>query len=396
MSVSGQPFRPRGDACAQATVPPGTFPSGPSPRTISATAVHAVHGESKRTHVAHITHRTRPATGRAAAGSRAGRRAGTGIGVAARLHVDRGRGHPRRRAGAGGGARGVAARHPPPPPGRGRQCLARPLRGLGGQRAASPGRGDRGPVRRVQRLPAHPRRAAPPGRRADRRGHGPRAARAAPQRRDHHRGHGQRPGPHLHRAARQDLSASTARSSTTSTCCGSSTGSSRPLGRRIDETSPRVDARLPDGSRVNAIIEPLSLIGPVITIRKFSARAVHGRRPHPVRHGDARDVRLPPRVHRGAPQRVRLRRHGLRQDDDAQRPLVVHPRTTSGSSRSRTRPSSSSARSTSSRSRRGRRTSRARARSRSATCCATRCTCAPTGSSSASAARARRWTCSRP
>jgi len=45
-----------------------------------------------------------------------------------------------------------------------------------------------------------------------------------------------------------------------------------PLGRRIDQTSPRVDARLADGSRVNAIIEPLSLIGPVITIRKFSAK----------------------------------------------------------------------------------------------------------------------------
>ena len=44
-----------------------------------------------------------------------------------------------------------------------------------------------------------------------------------------------------------------------------------PLGRRIDESSPRVDARLPDGSRVNAIIEPLSLVGPVITIRKFAA-----------------------------------------------------------------------------------------------------------------------------
>jgi pilus assembly protein CpaF len=43
-----------------------------------------------------------------------------------------------------------------------------------------------------------------------------------------------------------------------------------PLGRRIDETSPRVDARLPDGSRVNAIVAPLSLIGPVITVRKFS------------------------------------------------------------------------------------------------------------------------------
>ena len=45
-----------------------------------------------------------------------------------------------------------------------------------------------------------------------------------------------------------------------------------PLGRRIDQTSPRVDARLPDGSRVNCIIEPLSLIGPVITVRKFAAR----------------------------------------------------------------------------------------------------------------------------
>jgi len=45
-----------------------------------------------------------------------------------------------------------------------------------------------------------------------------------------------------------------------------------PLGRRIDDSSPRVDARLPDGSRVNAVVEPLSLIGPVITIRKFSAR----------------------------------------------------------------------------------------------------------------------------
>ena len=45
-----------------------------------------------------------------------------------------------------------------------------------------------------------------------------------------------------------------------------------PLGRRIDQSSPRVDARLPDGSRVNAVIEPLSLVGPVITVRKFAAR----------------------------------------------------------------------------------------------------------------------------
>lgn len=43
-----------------------------------------------------------------------------------------------------------------------------------------------------------------------------------------------------------------------------------PMGRRIDESQPMVDARLPDGSRVNAIIPPLALNGPILTIRKFS------------------------------------------------------------------------------------------------------------------------------
>ena len=47
-----------------------------------------------------------------------------------------------------------------------------------------------------------------------------------------------------------------------------------PIGRRIDESQPYVDARLPDGSRVNAIISPLSLTGPCITIRKFAKRAL--------------------------------------------------------------------------------------------------------------------------
>jgi pilus assembly protein CpaF len=51
-----------------------------------------------------------------------------------------------------------------------------------------------------------------------------------------------------------------------------------PLGRRCDDASPMVDARLPDGSRVNAIIPPLSLVGPVLTIRKFS------REPFTVKH----------------------------------------------------------------------------------------------------------------
>ena len=48
-----------------------------------------------------------------------------------------------------------------------------------------------------------------------------------------------------------------------------------PLGRRIDESSPMVDARLPDGSRVNAVIPPLALNGPTITIRKFAKKPLN-------------------------------------------------------------------------------------------------------------------------
>jgi pilus assembly protein CpaF len=47
-----------------------------------------------------------------------------------------------------------------------------------------------------------------------------------------------------------------------------------PLGRRIDESSPMVDARLPDGSRVNAVIRPISLVGPVLSIRKFKKEGI--------------------------------------------------------------------------------------------------------------------------
>lgn len=47
-----------------------------------------------------------------------------------------------------------------------------------------------------------------------------------------------------------------------------------PLGRRIDESSPMVDARLPDGSRVNAVIRPIALCGPTLSIRKFKKDGV--------------------------------------------------------------------------------------------------------------------------
>jgi len=47
-----------------------------------------------------------------------------------------------------------------------------------------------------------------------------------------------------------------------------------PLGLRVDRSSPLVDARLPDGSRVNAIVPPLALDGPCLTVRRFGARAI--------------------------------------------------------------------------------------------------------------------------
>ena len=45
------------------------------------------------------------------------------------------------------------------------------------------------------------------------------------------------------------------------------------VGRRVDESSPMVDARLPDGSRVNIAIRPIAIDGPLVSIRKFSQRA---------------------------------------------------------------------------------------------------------------------------
>jgi pilus assembly protein CpaF len=50
-----------------------------------------------------------------------------------------------------------------------------------------------------------------------------------------------------------------------------------PLGRRVDEASPMVDARLPDGSRVNAVIPPLALDGPALTIRRFAGEPLTGK-----------------------------------------------------------------------------------------------------------------------
>jgi pilus assembly protein CpaF len=75
------------------------------------------------------------------------------------------------------------------------------------------------------------------------------------------------------------------------------------VGRRIDESSPLVDARLEDGSRVNAVIPPLAVNGSSLTIRKFSAD------PLKARHHLPRDGRVARRLCHRAPQHHRLRRH---------------------------------------------------------------------------------------
>src|SRR5712671_3436735 len=59
------------------------------------------------------------------------------------------------------------------------------------------------------------------------------------------------------------------------TCCGSSTRSFAAVGRRVDESHPLCDARLLDGSRVNVAVRPIGVDGPLVSIRKFSKKAIN-------------------------------------------------------------------------------------------------------------------------
>ncbi len=167
------------------------------------------------------------------------------------------------------------------------------------------------------------------------------------------------------------------------------------VGRRVDESSAMVDARLPDGSRINAIIPPLSLTGPLVTIRKFARnrlgfqdmirlgtlttetiefleRCVQAKLNILISGGTGTGKTTLLNVLSEAIPDERPDHH----DRGLRRAQPAPARTRCGSSR-------------------GRRTSRARARSRSATSSATACACAPTGSSSARSAAPRRSTCSR-
>ena len=97
------------------------------------------------------------------------------------------------------------------------------------------------------------------------------------------------------------------------------------VNRRLDESSPYVDARLPDGSRINAIIPPVCLTGACLTVRKFRKEAFSLE--ELVRIGSvAEDAAEYLRGGRsGAAQRHRLRWDRLREDHPAERPVPVHP-----------------------------------------------------------------------
>ena len=98
------------------------------------------------------------------------------------------------------------------------------------------------------------------------------------------------------------------------------------IGRRIDDSSPIVDARLADGSRVCAVIPPLSLIGPVLSIRRFGKKLLSTEDLLKNETAHHRHARFSERLRGGAAQHRDLRRFRLRQDDHAEYALPLHSR----------------------------------------------------------------------
>ena len=169
-----------------------------------------------------------------------------------------------------------------------------------------------------------------------------------------------------------------------------------PLGRRIDESTPLVDARLKDGSRVNAVIPPLALAGPCITIRKFSKRRLGARRAHRLRLASTRawrafstrsvvarrNIVVSGGTGSGKTTLLNVLSSAIPRDErivtieDAAELQLKQPHVVSLETRPREHGGQA-------------------ASTPSAIWCGTRCACAPTASSSASAAAARRSTCCR-
>ena len=146
------------------------------------------------------------------------------------------------------------------------------------------------------------------------------------------------------------------------------------IGRRVDETSPLCDARLPDGSRVNAVIPPIALDGASLSIRRFGAT--------PLKLEDLLNYKA------FSPEMAMLLEACIK----ARLNVVISGGTGCG----KTTLLCNCSRTTSSAWKPARRTSRARAPSPPATWSRTPSGCGPSGSSSGSVAAARRSTCSRP
>ena len=202
------------------------------------------------------------------------------------------------------------------------------------------------PDRRREQDPAE----RPGAQAADPRGAGrrarPRPAGAAARRPGHHRDHGQRPGQDLRRARPASSARCPIRFDDEDHLRRVIDRIVTRVGRRIDESSPLVDARLADGSRVNAIIPPLAFSGSTLTIRKFSTEALSV--PDLIGLGTLSPemAELLAACVAGPAQHHHLRRHRHRQDHPAQRALLASSRTASASSPSRTPSSSSCSRST--------------------------------------------------
>jgi pilus assembly protein CpaF len=155
------------------------------------------------------------------------------------------------------------------------------------------------------------------------------------------------------------------------------------VGRRVDEVCPMCDARLPDGSRVNAIIPPLALDGPTVTIRRFGS--------NPLKLEDLLNYKSM------TPEMVMLLEGAMK----AHLNIIISGGTGSGKTTllntlSKTRPNCSCNNRTWSGSKPAPPTSKARAKSKRPTSSAIPCVCGPIASSSASAAVAKPSTCSKP
>ncbi len=96
------------------------------------------------------------------------------------------------------------------------------------------------------------------------------------------------------------------------------------VGRRVDESSPMVDARLADGSRVNAIIPPLAIDGPCLSIRRFGREPVTAR--NMIENQDAHRTHagVAFRHGEGTPEYFDLRRHWRRQNNSAECAFRLH------------------------------------------------------------------------